>query len=110
MTILDPLQKKRYPKAKLLGIFKTDANDQSTGTYGGSVGTPETNDQKVIYFKKFIPMNKKVWFKADASSTLTNLDEYGTICLAPFDKTLALGTDNVILSGTINATLYYKDI
>lgn len=110
MTILDPLQKKRYPKAKLLGIFKTDANDQSTGTYGGSVGTPETNDQKVIYFKKFIPLDKKVWFKADASSTPTNLEEYGTICLAPFDKTLALSSDNVILSGTINSTLYYKDI
>lgn len=110
MNLLDPLQKKRYPKAKLIGIFKTDANDQSTGTYGGTVGTPLASDQKVIYFKRFIPMDKKVYFKADASQTPTNLEEYGTICFAPFEKTLALTTDNVILSGTINATLYYKDI
>lgn len=110
MTLLDPLQKKRFPKAKLLGIYRTFANDQSTGTYGGSVGTPEANDQKIIFFKKWIPINKKVYFKADASNVPTNLPEYGTICLAPFDKTLALSTDNVVLSGTINATLYFKDL
>lgn len=109
-TILDPLQKKRFPKAKLIGIYKTEANDQSTGSYGGTIGTPNANDQKVIYFKKFIPLDKKVWFKADASSTPTNLPEYGTFAFAPFDKTLALSTDNVILSGTLNATLYYKDL
>lgn len=110
MTILDPLQKKRYPNAKLVGIYKTEANDQSTGTYGGSVGTPEAGDQKYIFFKAYIPLNKKIYFKADASATPTNMKEYGTFCLAPFDKTLAISSDNVILSGTMNATLYYKDL
>lgn len=110
MTILDPLNKKRFPKATYLGTYKTDANDQSTGSYGGTIGTPNANDQKVIFFKKFIPIDKKVYFKSNGSETPTNLPEYGTICLCPFDKTLAGSLDNVILSGTLNATLYYKDI
>lgn len=110
MTILDPLQKKRFPKAKLVGIYKTDPNDQSTGSYGGSNGTPQANDQKVIFFKAYVPLNQKVYFKTDSSNVPTNLNEYGTFCLAPFDKTLAGALDNVILSGTMNATLYYKDI
>lgn len=110
MTILDPLSKKRFPKAKLVGIYKTEANDSHTGTYGGSVGTPAASDSKIIFFKSYIPMNKKVYFKTDSSNVPTNILEYGTLCLAPFDKTLTLSTDNVILSGTMNATLYYKDI
>ena len=110
MTILDPLNKKRFPKAKYLGTYKTEANDQSTGSYGGTIGTPNANDQKVIFFKKYIPLNKKVYFKANGSTVPTNLPEYGTICLCPFDKTLAGSLDNVVLSGTMNATLYYKDI
>jgi len=110
MTILDPLNKKQFPKAKYLGTYKTEANDQSTGNYGGSIGTPQANDQKVIFFKKFIPLDKKVYFKANGLTTPTNLPEYGTICLCPFDKTLAYSTDNLILSGTLNATLYYKDL
>lgn len=110
MTILDPLNKKRFPKAKLIGTYKTEANDQSTGSYGGTIGTPNANDQKVIFFKKYIPLDKKVYFKADGSQTPTNIEEYGTICLCPFDKTLAYPADNLILSGTLNATLYYKDL
>lgn len=110
MTLLDPIQKKRFPKAQLVGIYKTDANDQSTGSYGGTIGTPNANDQKVIFFKKYIPLNKKVFFKDSEGATPTNLNEYGTFCLAPFDKTLNYYTDNLILSGTLNATLYYKDI
>jgi len=110
MTILDPLQKKRFPNAKLVGIYKTDPNDQSSGTYGGSVGTPQAGDQKIIFFKSYVPLNQKIYFKTDGSAVPTNLKEYGTFCLAPFDKTLALSTDNVIMSGTLNATLYYKDI
>ena len=110
MTILDPIQKKRYPKAKLVGIYKVDANDQSTGSYGGTIGTPNANDQKIIFWKYYLPLNKKVYFKDEETSVPTNLHEYGTFCLCPFDKTLAFHTDNVILSGTINATLYYKDL
>lgn len=110
MTLLDPIQKKRFPKVQLVGIYKTDANDQSTGSYGGTIGTPNANDQKVIFFKKYIPLNKKVYFKDSETAVPTNLNEYGTFCLAPFDKTLNYYTDNLILSGTLNATLYYKDI
>ena len=110
MTLLDPIQKKRYPKAKLLGIYKSEANDQHTGSYGGTIGEPTVGGQKYIYFKKFIPINKKVWFNADASVQPTNLEEYGTICLCPFDKTLSFSSDNVIMGGTVCATAYYKDI
>ena len=110
MTLLDPLQKKRYPKAKFLGMYKSEANDQHTGSYGGTIGEPTVGGQKFIYFKKYIPLDKKVWFRADASTQPSNLEEYGTICLCPFDKTLSFSSDNVIMSGTVNATLYYKDI
>lgn len=110
LTFLDPIQKKRYPKAKLLTVVTSKAIDQSSGTYGGSVGTPEANDQKTLYINTFININRKAYFNADASLKISNFMEYGTLCLCPFDKTSALSADNVILSGVITGTMYYKDL
>lgn len=101
-TILDPLQKKRYPGAKLLTSARLHAND--------TIHAGATADIKTLTIEAFIPLDKKVYFNADASLKMPNMKEYGTLCLAPYDKTSALTTDNVIIGGTMTGTLYYKDI
>lgn len=103
-TILDPLQKKRFPKAKLLASVRLHPNDtyQSPHTSGSDIKTLTTTF--------WIPINKKAYFNADASLKMSNMNEYGTICLCPYDKTSAGELDNVIIGGQMTGTLYYKDI
>lgn len=110
LTFLDPIQKKRFPGAKLLQIVKSPANDTSVGEYGGSVGTPLAEDQKTLYINTYIRLERKAYFNADASLKISNMKEYGSLCLCPFDKASAVSTANIILSGTITGTLYYKDL
>jgi len=101
-TILDPLQKKRYPQAKLLTSVRLHSND--------TIHAGANADIKTLTLEAFIPIDKKAYFNADASLKMPNMKEYGTLCLAPYDKTSALETDNVIIGGTMTGTLYYKDI
>ncbi|PAT00928.1 hypothetical protein CI105_09295 [Candidatus Izimaplasma bacterium ZiA1] len=105
-TQVDPLQKKRYPKAKLLGVFRVEPSNQwylgSNATVAENTGTMSIN--------RFIPVKKKVFFIADASIKPSNLQEYGTICFCPYQNWKTLSTDNLITGGDINITAYFKDI
>jgi len=105
-VMVDPVQKKRYPGIKYLGMHRVKAADISFLTSGTTVSA-NNND---ITFSKFIPMNKKVWFKADASNVPTNLKEYGTFIFCFYHNQGALITDVVMTGGDVNATLYYKDL
>jgi len=61
-------------------------------------------------------MNKKIFFKADASTSATNLKENGAILAIPYatiNTSAGAGPipgDNIILSGEMTATIYFKDI
>ena len=61
-------------------------------------------------------MNKKIFFKADASTSATNLKENGAILAIPYSTiNTSSGTpitpgDNIVLSGEMTATIYFKDI
>lgn len=105
-VMVDPIQKKKYPGIKYLGIHRVKPADISFLTSGTTVSA-NNND---ITFSHFIPMNKKVWFKADASKIPTNLKEYGTFVFCFYHNQGALITDVVMTGGDINATLYYKDL
>jgi len=106
-TMVDPVQKKRYPKVKLLGKFNVKPRDQYTyigGAHGDSLNAAP------IYADFWIPIDKKVYFKADASVQPSNLTEYGTICVAPYQNFSTLATDNIVVNANINATAYFKDL
>lgn len=105
-VMVDPIQKKRYPGIRYLGIHRVRPADVSFLTSGTTVSA-NNND---ITFNHFIPMNKKVWFKGDASKVPTNLKEYGTFIFCFYHNQGALITDVVMTGGDINATLYYKDL
>ncbi|AXH75801.1 MAG: putative capsid protein [Circoviridae sp.] len=105
-VMVDPLQKKRYPGIKYLGTHRVIPQDIQFLTAGTTV-SPNNND---ISFSHFVPIEKKVWFKADASKIPTNLKEYGTFAFCFYHNRGALITDVVMTSGDVNATLYYKDI
>jgi hypothetical protein len=105
-VMVDPVQLKRYPGIKYLGTHRVKPADVQFLTSGTTVSA-NNND---ITFSHFIPMNKKVWFKADASKIPTNLKEYGTFIFCFYHNQQALITDVVMTGGDINATLYYKDI
>jgi hypothetical protein len=60
-------------------------------------------------------MNKKLYFKADASTSVTNLKENGSIICIPYAtintaSTGVISGDNVILKAEMAVTVYYKDI
>lgn len=105
-TRVDPLQKKRYPGAKLIGKYRCTAVDsmETAGSWGNA-----TNSMP-IYCSFWIPIRKKVFFTADASTTPSNLKEYGTICIAPYHTYSALQTDNIVVDAQVNATAYFKDL
>lgn len=105
-VMIDPVQKKRYPNAVKLGEFKTKPHDIEFLTSG----TTTSANCPSIYIKKFIPINKKVYFKADASNTPTNLKEYGTVCFCVYQNYNTLVTDQCVVGGSVNMTCYYKDL
>ena len=105
-VMVDPLQKKRYPRAKYLGMHRVKPADVSFLT-SGTTSSANNND---ITFDHYVPINKKVWFQADASKKPTNLTEYGTFCFCFYHNYGALITDHVMTGGNVNTTLYYKDI
>jgi len=105
-VMVDPVQLKRYPGIKYLGQHRVKPADIITSASSTTVSY--TNND--ISFSHFIPMDKKVWFKADASKVPTNLKEYGTFAFCFYHNHSTLITDVVMNGGDINATLYYKDI
>lgn len=105
-VLIDPVQKKRYPNAVKLGEFKSKPHDVEFLTSG----TQTSANCPSIYISKFIPINRKVYFKADASNTPTNLKEYGTVCFAIYQNFNTMLTDECIVGASINMTAYYKDL
>lgn len=106
-TMVDPIQKKRYPKAIWLGKYRVKPSDmleKTTAAWGDATNSP------CIYVQKFITFNKKVYFNADASIKPSNLSEYGTICVCPYQGWSALATDNIVINADLNATAYFRDL
>jgi len=105
-AMMDTLQKKKFPGIKFLGRFSSKPHDMwqhgGGATIAGNCGS--------IYVKRFIPINKKVFFKADASNQPTNLPEYGTIVVIPYQNVNTLSTDVVVINSDLHATSYYKDL
>ena len=105
-TQIDPVQKKRYPKAIKLGTFRVPP---STQWYLGSNNVVSENTG-TITVNKYIKCNKKVFFNADADNIPTNINEYGTLCICPYQNWKTLATDEVVTGGDINVTAYFRDI
>ena len=106
-SMMDTLQKKRFPKARLLGRYRVKPSDL---IFQPGIAANHTAQSASIYMKKFIPFNKKLYFKADASTNVSNLEEYGTLVIAPYQNVDTLSTDTIVVNGDIHATLYYKDL
>lgn len=105
-AMMDSIQKKRWPGIRYLGKFSTKPHDMwqhgGGATIAGNCGS--------IYVKRFIPINKKIYFKADASNQPSNLPEYGTIVVIPYQNVNTLATDVVVINSDMHATSYYKDL
>lgn len=118
---LDPVQKKRFPGVKYLGTYTIEPERASYYTYGSGTSAPANDEVSAntgtICIKKWIPMyNKKVFMKADASNQPSNLKENGCVVIVPYatlntskDGVLLPG-DTIVISGKLNATLYFKDL
>jgi hypothetical protein len=112
---LDPVQKKRYPGMKYLGTYQIETERAPYYTYSGGDQTPAasviSSNTGTICIKKWIPMyNKKLFFRSDATNQPSNLKEAGAIVLAPYSTINTTTLDNVILSGEMSATVYFKDL
>ena len=105
-TMVDPVQKKRYPKSYKLGKYQVPPSLQ---WYLGADSTVSEN-VRTITINKWIPIKKKVFFNADADNKPTSLKEYGTLCLCPYQNWKTLETDQIITGGDINMTIYFKDL
>lgn len=98
--MIDPIQNKRFRSVTKLGMIQCRATDVQQGTA----------QTKTIFFSKWIPMNKKVYFKGDGSENPTNLKEYGSILFCPYDTISSVTTDMIIVNSELTYTIYYKDI
>lgn len=98
--MLDPLQNKRFRNVDKLGLIKCKATDIQS----------DVAQTKTILFTKWIPMNKKVYFKGDGSENPSNLKEYGSILFAPYDTISSATTDTIFVNSELTYTVYYKDI
>lgn len=117
---LDPIQKKRWGNVVYLGEYQIEPERAPYYTYSSGDQTPAadviSSNTGTIFVKKWLPMNKAVYFKADASTVPTNLKEYGSILAIPYgSKNTSAGAgpipgDNLILSGEMTATVYFKDL
>jgi len=117
---LDPIQKKRWPGITYLGTYQIEPERAPYYTYSAGDQTPAasvvSSNTGSIFIKKWLPMNKKIFFKADASTSATNLKENGAILAIPYatiNTSAGAGPipgDNIILSGEMTATIYFKDI
>lgn len=112
---LDPVQKKRYPGIRYLGTYTIEPERAPYYTYSGGDQTPAasviSSNTGTICIKKWLPMyNKKLFFRSDATNQPANLTEKGAIVLAPYATINTTTLDNIILSGEMSATVYYKDL
>lgn len=98
--MLDPIQNKRFRSIKYLGEIKCRPTDIQNATA----------QTKTIFFQRWIPMKKKVYFKADGSVIPTNMKEYGSLVFAPYDTISSSQTDIIVSDSELTYTLYYKDI
>ena len=98
--MIDPIQNKRFRNVLKLGMIQCRATDVQQGTA----------QTKTIFFSKWIPMNKKVYFKGDGSENPSNLKEYGSILFCPYDTISSATTDNIFINSELTYTVYYKDI
>lgn len=102
-TFLDPIQNKRWPGVKYLGMYQLTSTDQPH-----IIG--ETPEDKTLFINKWIPIYKKVAFKEDGSSVVVSgLPERGSIIATAYDTYSTFQTDTVVSRGEIACTLYYKD-
>lgn len=117
---LDPVQKKRYPGLKYLGTYQIEPERAPYYTYSSGTGTPDadviSSNTGTIAFTKWLPMNKNVYFNADASTTPSNIKERGGIVIVPYATLntskdgVILPGDTILLSGKMSATVYFKDL
>lgn len=106
-SMMDSLQKKRFPKIQFLGRYRVKPSDL---IFQAGIAANHTAQSASIYFKKWISIDKKLYFKADASTNVSNLSEYGTLVIAPYQNVNTLSTDTIVVNGDIHCTTYYKDI
>lgn len=98
-TFLDPVQTKRWPGIKYLGMYQLKATDQTTGV-----------QDKTLFVDKWLPIYRKVSFKEDGSQVITSgMSEFGFLVATAYDTYSTFQTDTVVSRGEITATLYYKD-
>lgn len=117
---LDPIQRKRYPGVKYLGTYTIEPERASYYTYSAGTQVPDSDEISAntgtIAFTKWLPMNKTVYFNADASNTPSNIKERGAILVVPYATLntakdgLVLSGDTILLSGKMSATVYFKDL
>lgn len=98
-TFLDPIQTKRWPGVKYLGMYQLKATDQTTG-----------DQDKTLFVSKWIPIYRKIAFKEDGSSVVVNgLTERGCIVATAYDTYSSFQTDTIVSRGEMQVTVYYKD-
>lgn len=96
-TVLDPIQKDRWPGIRYLGSYSCRAKDLQ--------GT----DHHTILINKWIPLKRKVTFLSDGDVNPANLRENGGVIIMPYSTTGALQTDTIATNCQCTYTLYYKD-
>jgi len=117
---LDPVQKKRFPGVKYLGTYQIEPERASYYTYSAGTQVPDSDEISAntgtISFTKWLPMNKNIFFSADATTIPTNIKERGAILVIPYATLntakdgVALSGDTILLSGKMSATVYFKDL
>lgn len=65
--------------------------------------------------KKWLPINKNLFFRSDATNQPSNLKELGSIIAVPYTtintaSTGVISGDTVVLNGEMSVTVYYKDL
>lgn len=99
-TLLDPIQADRWKGTQYLGDFTCKSTDQLTSA----------GNDKTIFFKKWLPIKRKVTFKEDSSQVpVSGMKESGYLVVTQYDTVTTLTTDVLITSSEISATLYFKD-
>jgi hypothetical protein len=118
-TMVDPIQTKRWPGLKFLGKFQSNnRNIGGQGRDGGYQGAAagvlpadEVSSQTTqIIINKWLPVNKKINFIADATLQPSNMKEKGVILMMPYATENTVGTDNLVLDCQYTITTYFKDL
>lgn len=117
---LDPIQKKRYGGLKYLGTYQIEPERAPYYTYSTGDQTPNSDvistNTGTICVKKWLSMEKNLFFRSDGTTQPSNLKEIGTIIAIPYASintssgSAVTSGDVVILNGEMSATVYYKDL